>query len=92
MKRILALMALVTVCASTTGCFHEQIIMNPKYDANVTTPDSSEMQISLLGLVNLSGEVNLQTICPNGVDRVASNQIISLYAISFSKAEVFCSK
>ena len=92
MKRLLALMALVTVCASTTGCFHEQIIMNPNYNANVTTPDVSETQITVIGLVNVSGDVDLKATCQNGVDRASSKVLFDLGIVAFRKAEVFCTK
>lgn len=92
MKRLAALFILLACMGSLTGCFHEQIIVNPNYDTSKTVPDVDELQIHIFGLVNLSGPVNLNQVCPNGADRVASKMLFNFNILTFSKAQVYCKK
>ena len=90
MKRFAALLLMLSMVATLTGCFKERVILNTQYDTAKSTPDHSITQIWIVGLVNISGDVNLNQLCPNGADRVHSNFFLNLSFLGIGKAEVYC--
>ena len=90
MKRLAALFILLSMVATLTGCFKERVILNSQYDTAKTTPDHSVTQIWIVGLVNVSGDNNLNQLCPNGADRVHSTFFVNLSVLGIGKAEVYC--
>ena len=72
-KRILSMLALVGL-VSLTGCFHQQVVVDPAYDATKTTPDFQKNHIHILGAINLDNQVALEEVCPNGAAMVEIGQ------------------
>ena len=62
MKRLATLFILLSMVATLTGCFKERVILNTQYDTSKTTPDHSVTQIWIIGLVNVSGDNNLENL------------------------------
>lgn len=90
MKRLAAMFILLVCMTSLTGCFHQKVIVNSNYDTSKTTPDVDNLQIHLFGLVNLSGNVNLNKVCRKGADRVESKMLFNIGLLTFTKAQVYC--
>ena len=73
-KRILSMLALVGL-VSLTGCFHQQVVVDPAYDATKTTPDFQKNHIHILGAINLDNQVALEEVCPNGAAMVENKTL-----------------
>lgn len=73
MKRFYALILLVALSLPMTGCFHNQILVEPNYNSGATQADwhNGWQLYALAGLIPLGqNPIDLATICPQGVGLV----------------------
>ena len=65
MKRLIFLACLVCLPLMTTGCWHNQIIVDKNYNAAATAPDYENdwHMYLIMGLIDLGGDVNLTEVC-----------------------------
>jgi hypothetical protein len=76
------LFALLLVClAGLTGCFHQQVIVDPAYDASKTVPDFTRTHVHVLGLINLDNQINLDEVCPSGAGMVENKTLFRSDAV-----------
>ena len=98
MKRLIAILFVFALVAPMTGCFHNQIMVDPNYNPSQTTPDFEHgWQIHLIGLIDLSGPVELTQVCPQGaglleVERTFVNGLVTAIVplVSFQTRRVYC--
>ena len=78
------IIALAIIClVSLSGCFKQQVIVDPAYDATKTTPDFQKNHIHILGAINLDNQVALEEVCPNGAAMVENKTLFRSDALPF---------
>ena len=90
MKRKLAALVLLAALAPATGCYQDMIIVDSKYNPGKSLPDYTTTQFNLIGLVNLSGPVNITSVCQGGPGIVEVKTLFSIGVITFSQVGVYC--
>lgn len=77
MKRFIASILLVALVMTTTGCFHNQVIVESNYDSSQPAPDyrNAWQAYAIMGLIPLGNNpIDLAQVCPQGAGVVQTKQ------------------
>ncbi len=78
------IIALAIMClVSLSGCFKQQVIVDPSYGGAKMMPDFEQTHIHVLGVINLDNQVNLEDVCPNGAGMVENKTLFRSDALPF---------
>ena len=87
MKRLmLTLIVVLALAVVSTGCWNNKIVTSPDYDPGQTSPDVEDISFHLLGLIHLTGDIDLNEVCPGGAGVVESKQFI----FGIGQTAVYC--
>lgn len=87
MKRLmLSLIVVLALAVGSTGCFNNKIVTSTDYDPAKETADVEAISFHLLGLINITGDIDLNEACPNGAGVVQAKQFIA----GIGQTAVYC--
>ncbi|MEM1347996.1 MAG: hypothetical protein AAGI01_05510 [Myxococcota bacterium] len=91
--------AIATLAALTmlSGCYKDTIIVDTAYDASrnpaTSPPDVQDIEIHAIGLLNLTGNVNLEGACGNKGAGVVQTKILFRFSVfTVGQTGVYCKK
>jgi len=91
--------AIATLAAITmlSGCYKDTIIVDTAYDASrnpaTTPPDVQNLEVHIIGLVNVTGDVNLEGACGDKGAGIVQTKILFRFSVlTFGQTGVFCKK
>lgn len=87
MKRILIGLMIAAFALSSTACFNNQVITSADYDPAQEEPDYSHTHIHVLGLVDITGPIDLDEVCDTEAGIVENVTYLNGWV---SSASVYC--
>lgn len=90
MKRLVVSLFLLALLVPATGCYNNKIITAPDYNPSKRVADETSVRLHLLGLVPLSGDVNLNQVCRDGAGVVETKFFINVSVLSIGQSKVYC--
>ena len=73
-----------------SGCFHQQVVVDPGYNAAQATPDYTQTHFHILGLVGINNTAPLDALCPEGAGLVETVTYLGLFLVTIESHGVYC--
>lgn len=73
MKRTVICLIIAAFALSSTACFNNKVVTSPDYDPAQTEPDFTQTHIHAVGLIDISGPIDLDEACEGGEAGIVEN-------------------
>lgn len=90
MKRFSLLLVLTLMLTGLFGCYKDMIIVDKNYNASNRNPTHSQVKVDILGLFNLTPDIDISSMCQDGPGIVQVETLFSIILFNVRKASIYC--